>query len=88
MTTVLEQILNHNQDWRITENEQVNKAVEAYKQLNAAFDNFIGTLTDCFLIEEQDAQAQDVFDRWYCLDDETEKKLVYLIAQHCTRKSK
>ena len=88
MTTVLESILNNSQDWRITENKQVNQAVEAYKQFNAAFDNFIGTLTGCFPMDEQDEQAQDVFDRWYSLDDVTEKKLVYLIANHCAVKAK
>jgi hypothetical protein len=80
MTTILEKILKARQDWKIDTNNGLSKAVAAYEQLDAAFNNFIGPMTDCYPMEQQDKQAQGVLDAWFAFDDAVEKKLVYLIA--------
>ena len=80
MTTILEEILKARLDWKIDTNDGLSKAVAAYEQLDAAFNNFIGPMTDCYPMEQQDEQAQSVLDAWFDFDDTVEKKLVYLIA--------
>lgn len=86
MTNVLEEILKDNQSWRINENPMLNKATEAYKQFNAAFDNFYGALLDLYPDKEQDAQGGKIFDKWESLDEVVEKMLVFHIAKQAGQK--